>query len=64
MIIRRETLNALLPTVGTDRPYLAGIRLEPAAHRAIATNGLVLLIATDRPGHHDHGLRDAVPSVD
>jgi hypothetical protein len=55
MIIRRETLNAALTATTADdtRYYLHAVLCEPAAHRVIATNGHVLLIATDRSPHAD-----------
>jgi hypothetical protein len=50
MIIRREALTAALAATTADdtRYFLHAMRLEPAAHRVTATNGHVLIVATDR----------------
>lgn len=50
MIIRRETLLAALAATTPDdsRYFLQAVRIEPSADRVIATDGHVLLIATDR----------------
>jgi hypothetical protein len=56
MIIRRETINAVLPAVEDDnqgRPALTGVHIEPEQNRIISTNGFVLLIATDTEPHAD-----------
>jgi hypothetical protein len=54
MIIRRETLAAVLPAATSDnsRYYLSAVCLEPDG-RAIATDGRVLLLATDRSPYPD-----------
>lgn len=50
MIIRRESLNAVLPATASDdsRYFLQSIQCEPELNRVVSTNGHVLLIATDR----------------
>ena len=49
MIIRRETLNAVLPATTADdtRYFLDAVLVEPTRHRAIATDGHIMIIATD-----------------
>lgn len=55
MIIRREAFTAALAATTADetRYNLHVVHCEPAAHRVVATNGHVLLIATDRAPHKD-----------
>jgi DNA polymerase III sliding clamp (beta) subunit (PCNA family) len=55
MIIRREMLQAVLPATTSEekRYFLDGVQAEPAKHRVVATNGHVLLIATDREPQAD-----------
>lgn len=54
MIIRRETLAAVIPATTADdtRYYLDALCIEPDG-RVIATNGHVLLIATDKAPQAD-----------
>ncbi len=61
MIIRRETLNAVLPATASDdsRYFLQGAQFEPASNRVIATNGHILLMAPDREPFPD----DDFPAV-
>lgn len=50
MIIRRDTLKAVLPATGSEtiRGYaLTHVQIEPSG-RVVATNGHILLIATDK----------------
>lgn len=56
MIIRRETLQAALAATTADntRYFLNAVQAEPATHRVVATNGHILLIATD-----NHPMDDA-----
>jgi DNA polymerase III sliding clamp (beta) subunit (PCNA family) len=73
MIIRREAINAVLPATNHDdtRYNLQAVQCEPAAHRIVATDGHVLLIATDNnpmqdedfpliPGAEFHGDQDPI----
>ncbi len=55
MIIRREALNAVLPATTADdtRYFLHALLAEPANHRVIATNGHVMLFATDNEPQAD-----------
>lgn len=50
MIIRRETLQAALAATTPDdtRYYLNCVQADPAQNRVVATNGHILIIATDR----------------
>lgn len=55
MIIRREALNAVLPATTADdtRYYLNAVLAEPANNRVVATNGHVMLFATDNEPQAD-----------
>jgi hypothetical protein len=55
MIIRRETLAAALAATTADnsRYFLHAVQAEPALHRVVATDGFILLIATDRSPMQD-----------
>jgi DNA polymerase III sliding clamp (beta) subunit (PCNA family) len=50
MIIRRETLQAALAATTSDntRYFLHAVQAEASANRVVATNGHILLIATDK----------------
>jgi hypothetical protein len=65
MIIRRETLNAVLPATTSEdtRYHLNHVQFEPATNRVIATDGHVLLIATDRSPMADEDF-PAVPGAE
>jgi hypothetical protein len=49
MIIRRETLNVALAATTADdtRYYLNAVQADPAKHHVVATNGHILLVATE-----------------
>jgi DNA polymerase III sliding clamp (beta) subunit (PCNA family) len=55
MIIRREALQAALAaTTDTDKRYdLHAVQVDPSKHAVIATDGHVLLIATDKSPQDD-----------
>lgn len=55
MIIRREMLLAALAAATSEdkRYFLDGVYAEPVNHRVVATNGHVLLMATDRHPQDD-----------
>jgi hypothetical protein len=55
MIIKRETLNAVLPatTAEDTRYFLDAILAEPEKHRVLATDGHIMLIATDNYPYAD-----------
>ncbi len=55
MIIRRETLQAALAATTSDnsRYFLNAVQAEPAHNRVVATNGHILLIATDNAAYKD-----------
>lgn len=65
MIIRRELLQAVLPATSSDntRYYLKGVQVDPAKHTATATDGHVLLIATDTAPFPDEDF-PAVPGAE
>src|SRR4051812_32393968 len=76
MIIRRETLAAVLPAVTFDdsRYFLSSVCIEPDG-RAVATDGHVMLVATDNspmpdedfpiiPGAPFHGTPAAATLID
>jgi DNA polymerase III sliding clamp (beta) subunit (PCNA family) len=50
MIIRREALNAALAATTADdtRYFLNAVQVNPDKHAIIATNGHILLVATDK----------------
>lgn len=55
MIIRKEALQAVMPATDASdsRYFVTAVEITPATHQVAATNGFILLIATDHAPQDD-----------